>query len=249
MRSFLITGSSRGLGLAFARKLLENPENIVIATARNTAGSSGLQQLAKQYPSDRLVLLDLDVEKTESIRNAVEEVDKRLPDGLDNLISNAGTLKESEGWLSQVDLDKMKEDLAFVTTHLDVIRQFLPLIRRGKDKKIAVISSFLGSIDRAINLVGLMIPYSASKAALNMAVRKVTPELKMEGITIFAIHPGWVGATEIGSAITEWVHKNYPETREFTEDEAAEAVVKALDTTTLEDAGKFFDNNGTTLPW
>ena len=69
---------------------LKNKENTVIATARNTAGSSGLQELKAQHQDGRLVLLDLDVTKPESIRAAAEATNQLLPGGLDNLISNAG---------------------------------------------------------------------------------------------------------------------------------------------------------------
>lgn len=62
----------------------------MIATARNTAGSAGLQALATKYTKDRLVLIDLDVTNPTSIKNAVVQAEKHLPDGLDNLISNAG---------------------------------------------------------------------------------------------------------------------------------------------------------------
>lgn len=92
MPSYLITGSSRGLGLAIVAELLKTPENKVIATARNTKKSAGLQDLAAQYPADRLALVDLDVTSEESIAAAVEQVTKILGEGegLDHLISNAG---------------------------------------------------------------------------------------------------------------------------------------------------------------
>lgn len=72
-------------------KQLKDPKNLVIATARNTASSSGLQKLKVEYPqNDRLILLDLDVSNVESIRAAVKTLEPLLPNGLDNLLSNAG---------------------------------------------------------------------------------------------------------------------------------------------------------------
>jgi NAD(P)-dependent dehydrogenase (short-subunit alcohol dehydrogenase family) len=108
MPSYLITGSSRGLGLAFVVELvsissnpdreqalirmlqLKNPANKVVASARNTASSRGLQELASKYTQDRLILLDLDVTKPKSIQDAAEELTKLLPQGLGHLVSNAG---------------------------------------------------------------------------------------------------------------------------------------------------------------
>ena len=69
---------------------LLNKDNIVIATARDTAASTGLQELKARDEDRRLLLVDLDVSNAESISKAVNEVAKILPEGLDNLISNAG---------------------------------------------------------------------------------------------------------------------------------------------------------------
>lgn len=69
---------------------LKNKDNIVIATARNTTDSSGLQELKSQTDSGRLFLIDLDVSKLESVRAAAAKTAQLLPGGLDNLVSNAG---------------------------------------------------------------------------------------------------------------------------------------------------------------
>jgi NAD(P)-dependent dehydrogenase (short-subunit alcohol dehydrogenase family) len=49
-----------------------------------------------------------------------------------------------------------------------VVREFLPLIRKSEGKKIGIISSVLGSIEYAGNMIGLANGYSIAKAALNM---------------------------------------------------------------------------------
>lgn len=70
---------------------LKDKENVVIATARSVSGSDGLQKLkADKSNADRLHLFDLDVTKPESVRHAAQEAARLLPDGLDNLVSNAG---------------------------------------------------------------------------------------------------------------------------------------------------------------
>jgi NAD(P)-dependent dehydrogenase (short-subunit alcohol dehydrogenase family) len=69
---------------------LKNPDNVVVATARDTAGSSGLKELKAQDNKGKLLLVDLDVSKVESVQAAAKKVAQLLPEGLDNLISNAG---------------------------------------------------------------------------------------------------------------------------------------------------------------
>ncbi|KAK8094175.1 short-chain dehydrogenases/reductase [Apiospora hydei] len=90
MPSYLITGSSRGLGLGFVTELLKDPGNIVIATARDPTKSAGLQELKKKHGYAQLHLVSLDVTKSDSVHDAAEATQKLLPDGLDYIISNAG---------------------------------------------------------------------------------------------------------------------------------------------------------------
>lgn len=63
----VVTGSSRGLGLGFVKRILETTKSKVIATARKPQASKPLQALSKQHPN-RLTLLTLDTEDESSIR-------------------------------------------------------------------------------------------------------------------------------------------------------------------------------------
>ncbi len=91
MSSFLITGASRGFGLAVVRELVSLPSSTVskvYATARGD--SPALHELAKAYP-DRVVVLKLDVTDEASILQAAADVQANLDGkGLDILINNAG---------------------------------------------------------------------------------------------------------------------------------------------------------------
>lgn len=91
MASYLITGASRGFGLALARELVSLPATDVgkiIASARGD--SPDLNELAKSS-SGRVVIVKLDVTNHESIKQAAAEVEGKLEGrGLDVLINNAG---------------------------------------------------------------------------------------------------------------------------------------------------------------
>jgi NAD(P)-dependent dehydrogenase (short-subunit alcohol dehydrogenase family) len=69
---------------------LKDENNVVIATARMTANSPGLQALRTIYPDNRLHFVDCDVSSSYGILIASEEISKIIPEGLDVLISNAG---------------------------------------------------------------------------------------------------------------------------------------------------------------
>lgn len=91
MASFLVTGASRGFGLALVRRLASLPASdvsTVIAAARGD--SPELEKLAKES-AGRVATVKLDVTSEASIKQAAAEVDSKLAGkGLDVLINNAG---------------------------------------------------------------------------------------------------------------------------------------------------------------
>ncbi|KIW13604.1 hypothetical protein PV08_08794 [Exophiala spinifera] len=248
MPSYLVTGSSRGLGLGFVTQLLRNKDNIVVATARDTAGSSGLQELNARNNEGRLILIDLDVTKAESIKSAAEQTAKVLPEGLDHLISNAGV---SGNLMRHVrDVDELVEEVKFpLVSLLLLVRGFLPLIQKGQAKKILVITSVVGSLTIAPLTENLGYGYGIARAALNMMARKWSTPLKAKGVTIALIHPGWVDSTDMGSSIVPWAEKNPSALSSITVEQSAAGVTKVLHDLKIEDTGSFYNYDGTTLPW
>ena len=91
MASYLITGCSRGLGLALAAQLASFPKSevgTIFATARTE--SPALKQLVDSS-SGRVIWVPLDVTNETSIQEAVEQLKNVLKEeGLDVLINNAG---------------------------------------------------------------------------------------------------------------------------------------------------------------
>jgi NAD(P)-dependent dehydrogenase (short-subunit alcohol dehydrogenase family) len=94
MASYLVTGSSRGLGLALVSRLASLPAaqvGKIIATARQD-NSSELTDLVNSS-SGRVELVKLDVTNKSSIQEAAKLVEGRLQGkGLDYLINNAGLM-------------------------------------------------------------------------------------------------------------------------------------------------------------
>lgn len=94
MASYLVTGASRGLGLALVSRLaaLSSAEvGTIFATARSD-NVSKLEELSKGS-GGRVQIIKLDVDRKESVQEAAREVKHRLQGkGLDYLINNAGVL-------------------------------------------------------------------------------------------------------------------------------------------------------------
>ncbi|XP_066860610.1 C-signal-like isoform X2 [Anser cygnoides] len=95
VRSVLVTGANRGIGLGFVRHLLglPNPPEWVFAACRDPKGQRAqeLQNLASKHPN--LVIIPLEVTKPASIKAAAASVGEHLKgSGLNLLINNAGML-------------------------------------------------------------------------------------------------------------------------------------------------------------
>lgn len=136
MASFLITGASRGFGLALARELVSRPASEVskiIATARKP--SAELENVA-EGSSGRVSVVTFDVTNEASIKKAVPEIETVLGSkGLDVLINNAGVaLYSMDGTKSMENLEESM--LVNVLGVHWVTRNLLPLLQKGQLKKV-----------------------------------------------------------------------------------------------------------------
>ncbi|KAL8989987.1 MAG: hypothetical protein Q9169_008235, partial [Polycauliona sp. 2 TL-2023] len=203
MASYLITGASRGFGLALARELAALPASGVtriFATAR--ADSPELEELAKSS-SGRVVVVQLDVTNEASIKEAAVQVEVSLAGkGLDVLINNAGVLQYAADGVKS--MDNLAESLTInvLGAHW-VTKAFFPLLEKGTQKKVINISTTLGSITHARQAHFLPAPaYKISKAAMNALTVQYALDYEKEGFTFMALSPGWM-KTDLGTEIAD----------------------------------------------
>ena len=107
VKTVLVTGANRGLGLEFVRQFLSapTPPEHLVATYRDPNTSQDLLELAKTEPS--LHAIQLDVTNSKAFSDLVSQIEKLVGNfGLNLLINNAG-YKESE----LRDLDSVTEEL------------------------------------------------------------------------------------------------------------------------------------------
>ncbi|KAJ5486791.1 hypothetical protein N7530_001091 [Penicillium desertorum] len=192
MASYLVTGCSRGLGLALITRLATLPKTevgTIIATARQD-NSVRLKEIASAS-SGRVQMVKLDVTNESSVKEAVLAAEHQLQGkGLDYLVNNAGVS----------DWDNLNETFNVNVTapHL-VSRAFLPLLRKGEKKTVINISTTLGSIAMADAFRALPTPaYKITKAALNMLTVQYAQQYADDGFTFLGISPGWL-RTDLGS--------------------------------------------------
>lgn len=207
MRSVLITGASRGIGLELVKKLTEyaQPPEIIIAACRKPQDAKELQNIAKN--NKHVHVIQLDTTKFDTFDKVVQEVENIVGnEGLNCLINNAG-INLNLATINDVTVESLTSH--FLTNTVGPImltKAFIPLLKKTAEKnsdlpigisRAAVINvtSILGSV--SLNTIGGYNGYRESKAALNMASRSLACQLKEYGILVTVLHPGWV-QTDMG---------------------------------------------------
>ena len=226
MPTYLITGANRGLGLEFARQLSQRKDDTkILATAREPEKATDLQRLVHDvYP--------LDVADPKSIAGLAEHL-KDQP--IDVLINNAGVSSKSNSIATLEEADLQTVFTVNAIGLMLVTKAALKNLRAGKRKIVFNITSQLGSI--ANNKGGSSYGYRGSKAALNMMTVSLSNELKKDGFTCVVAHPGWVQTDMGGPNAT------------LKPEESIAGLLKIIDGLKAEDSGKFFNYDGTMLPW
>ncbi|KAI0076758.1 NAD(P)-binding protein [Panus rudis PR-1116 ss-1] len=249
MPSFFITGASRGIGLGLVAELLKDPKNSVLATARDPAGSKGLQDLVAKYPKGRLGTLTLDVNSPEQIANAAKEAAKFFPSGLDYFIHNAGYWEQAFTPVETLDTGAFEKEIAFYTVSVvHILREFKSLVQKSTEKKFIFISSVAASLTLVPNVGEVGIPYSVGKVAQNMLVRKWGIVNKEQGIVVAIIHPGFVD-TDMGQAALDYFRAKDPNAKAISVQESVDGVLKVAFAAKLEETTSFWAYSGDVLPW
>jgi short-subunit dehydrogenase len=180
MKTALITGANRGIGLEFARQL-KNKGYYTIGCCRHPSKATELNELANE-------VFQLDVTNDDDI-TTLKQALKGRP--IDLLVNNAGISGERGVTIGNVDRENFINVLNInCVSVVKLSDALLPNLKSSIDKNILVISSRMGSISD--NDSGRSYAYRASKAALNCVMRSFAIDVKAEGIHVMLIHPGWV---------------------------------------------------------
>lgn len=242
MRRVLVTGSNRGIGLALVREALER-DSFVIATCRAPVDATELRELHRVH-GDRIRILRLDLLDPSSGEECKREVASDV-ESLDVLVNNAGingrdaTVAPPASHLSIAALDSANLLRMFqvnTVAQLGVTQLFLPLLKKSDQARIGFLSSGMSSINGKDGSE-IEYSYSISKAALNMAVRVLSYELRYLGIWVVALNPGWV-RTDMGTSRAP-----------LDASDSASGLWDRLDQLTESDSGRFLDYRGRSVPW
>ncbi|KAG7380824.1 hypothetical protein PHYPSEUDO_006757 [Phytophthora pseudosyringae] len=229
-KTVLITGSTRGIGLEFAKHFSDAGWK-VIGVARNGSKADELKALSP------LKVVSFDCTDEASIAQAAQEL-KGVP--IDLLINNAGIFMA--GGLESMTKDMLMRQFEVNTVGpFLVTRALLPNLKLGARKNdrdgalVVTVSSQMGSI--AGNTSGGNYSYGASKAAVNMVNASLAIDLKEDNIAAIVVHPGYV-VTDLTGGLGD-VHT----------DESVRGMASVIAKVTVADTGKFFHFQGHEMPW
>lgn len=227
----LITGASRGIGLEFAKQCVKQRWH-AFATCRHPQTPGKLFEIARLSAGHVSVHL-LDVADSSQIQALAYEL-RHEP--IDILINNAGQYGSDAHEFGHVDAADWLETFNVNTiAPLKMAEAFIHNLERGSRKLIVNVSSKMGSM--ADNTSGGSYIYRSSKAGLNAVTKSLAIDLAPKKITCIAVHPGWV-KTDMGgpSAL-------------ITPYQSVVQLLAIMQNVSLDDSGKFFDIDGSEIPW
>ena len=206
-------------------------------TALITGAGRGLgKELARQYAADGWKVIgtqrrDMDMADRKSIRTYAAKVKQPI----DLLFCNAGITGRKGNAPGSFDFDTWEEILRVnLLGAAAVAEAFLDNVAASERRVIAMMSSRLGSISESS---GMTLPYSTSKAALNMLVKGLASILAPRGVIVVALSPGWVRTDMGGDQAPLSVEKSVQGLRQ---------VISGLK---KEDSGRFLSHDGAEIPW
>jgi NAD(P)-dependent dehydrogenase (short-subunit alcohol dehydrogenase family) len=218
-RHALVIGANRGIGLELARQLKARGARVT-ATYRDNPG--GLADL------DVSLVGNIDLERPETL--AALGIDG---DPVDDLIVNAGIYPKDR---THGHLDPASILRGFTVNAMGPLLAVDALkTRLSRGARVLLITSRMGSI--ADNDSGGSYAYRMSKAALNMAGKSLSLDLRSQGVSVALIHPGWVKTDMTSNQGLIDVH------------ESASGILARLDQLDLSTSGTFWHQNGQVLPW
>lgn len=189
-RRALVTGSSRGLGLAMARALAEAGAALVLNGRDSVALGAAAADLVET--GAEIAALAFDVTSPDSVAEAIAHCQSQIGP-IDILVNNAGTMLG--GTLESYAIERFESLLsANVIAALTVSQAVVPqMLERGHGKIINICST------RADRPLPGNAPYAASKAALVNLTRGMALEWAPRGLHVNGIAPGFF-ATEMNAA-------------------------------------------------
>jgi 3-oxoacyl-[acyl-carrier protein] reductase len=190
----LVTGGSRGIGAAIARRLAADGANLAVTY---TQGAAAAQSVVSQIErgGGKAIAIQADAADAEAVKAAVEKTVATFG-RLDVLVNNAGTGFPKP--FQEATLEELDQVIAINIRGVFVATQ-AALKHLTDGGRIIMIGSCVGERMMTPGLV----PYAATKGAVKMFTQGLAREVGSRGITVNNVQPGPID-TDLNPAAGEW---------------------------------------------
>ncbi|MFY9691097.1 MAG: SDR family oxidoreductase [Candidatus Acidiferrales bacterium] len=190
----LVTGGSRGIGAAIAKRLAADGAAVAITYTKGADAAAAVVKAIEQ-DGGQAIAIQAEASDAAAAKSAVEKTVATFG-GIDVLVNNAGTGFPNK--FEDATLEELNRVIdinirgTFFATHAA-----LKHLRKGG--RIIMIGS---SVGERLMIPGL-VPYSATKGAVKMFTQGLSREVGDRGITVNNVQPGPID-TELNPADAEW---------------------------------------------
>jgi NAD(P)-dependent dehydrogenase (short-subunit alcohol dehydrogenase family) len=188
-KTFVVTGSSAGLGAEAARGLAKAGADVVMAARNLEKNGKVTEAIRAEVPGARLSSVAIDLADLESVRRAAAEILAAQP-RIDGLINNAGFVGGPRV------ITPEGAELHFAANHIGpflLTNLLLPALKAAAPSRVVILSSNghrMGGFDFSIRPYNHWMAYSQSKLANVYHAVALAKRLGGTGITVNAVHPG-----------------------------------------------------------
>jgi 3-oxoacyl-[acyl-carrier protein] reductase len=190
----LVTGGSRGIGAAIAKRLAADGSSVAITYAKDAGAASAVVKTI-EGEGGKAVAIQADAADANAVREAVEKT-VAVFGRLDVLVNNAGTAIPKpfgEATLEEMDL------VININIRGPLVATQAALRHMTSGGRIIMIGSCVGER----NMTPGLTPYAATKGAVKMFTQGLAREVGSRGITVNNIQPGPID-TDLNPAAGDW---------------------------------------------
>jgi 3-oxoacyl-[acyl-carrier protein] reductase len=193
-RVAVVTGGSRGIGAAVAKRLAADGAAVVITYAKDARSASSVVE-AIQRTGGKAVAIQAEAADAKAVESAIEETVKTFG-RLDVLVNNAGTAIPKP--FEETTLEEM-DRMIDINVRGVFIATKAALRHMKNGGRIITIGSCVGER----NMTPGLTPYSATKGAVKMFTQGLAREVGSRGITVNNVQPGPID-TDLNPAAGDW---------------------------------------------
>jgi 3-oxoacyl-[acyl-carrier protein] reductase len=193
-KTALITGGSRGIGAAIAKRLAADGANVAITYTKGAEAAASVVEEIKRAGRSAIAI-QADAADAGAVKAAVEEAVATFG-RLDVLVNNAGTaIPKSFEETTLEELDRLID----INVRGTLVATQAALKHMKSGGRIIMIGS---SVGERVQVPGL-VPYSATKGAVKMFTQGLSREVGIRGITVNNVQPGPID-TDLNPAAGDW---------------------------------------------